>query len=167
MATPSIEDIVKTLLPALEASLDPVCVVDHECRVVYMSQSMRSLLGVRPRDLAQKKPVFCDLITLTACKAKCRIEQVIQSGEAFRLDETPAVKGETKLRVGIKAAPLLPGKLGAVIHLRDTSAEILLQAKYHKSLQIIEEKDLMILQLEEKVQALQRTLRNAAGSRIS
>lgn len=171
MAAPAdLQTIVQGLMPALDASLDPTCVIDPDCRVVFMSQSMRTLLGVRPRDLAQKNLVFCDLIKLTACKDGCKIAQVIKTGEPFRLDETPASRGDTKLRVGIKVGALKTegetAAAGAVICLRDTTAEILLQAKYHKSLQIIEEKDLTILDLEEKVQALQRSLRNAAGTRI-
>lgn len=129
--------------PALEAVLDPLCVVNHKNEVIYANLAMKGLLGLTGKDL-KEYPVFCDRVKLPACEKECQIQHAIDSQEMLRLDETPSTKitpkGHDKMRAIVKVVPFTEDQLkGAIITLRDTTGEVLLQAKYHKILQILQE----------------------------
>lgn len=164
MIEEKLKQILVEMKPALDSSMDCVCVVDIAGQVIYCNTPMRAFLGLRNRELG-KKPVFCDLIKLSACDSACQIDQVIQTGAVVRLDESPASKGKDKLRVSLRALPLFDEdgskRIGAIITLRDTTGEVLLQAKYHKLLEIAVQKDAKIAELDEKIQALQLSMRKA------
>jgi PAS domain-containing protein len=153
--------------PAFEVSLDAIAVIDEFCRVRYANGQMRSLLGLTARELSHA-PIFCDCITLAACQPKCELQKVIDSGKGLRLDESPAERGDNKMRITLKAAPLYyPGKqkgpkpLGAIVTARETTGEILLQAKYHRAMLLLEEKDQEILELADKLRSKEETLRRS------
>lgn len=158
---------ITLLKPAFNASLDAIGVLDVECRLRFANPLMRSLLGLSVREVS-KAPVFCDCIKLDACAAGCEISKVIAKSRDLRLDETPAQRGQAKMRVSLKAVPLYyPGKqkgpnpLGAIISARDTSGEILLQAKYHRAMLLLQEKDLEIENLAERLKAKEEVLRRS------
>jgi hypothetical protein len=157
------------LLPALkvplEGTLDPFCVVNGANEIVHMDLAMRVLLGLSGRDVS-KKLVFCDVLKLSACESSCQIEQVIRSGLPLRQDEQPATRLSRKLRVTLKATPIPDPAdpkqiLGAIIVVRDTSAEVLLHAKYHKMLELLKDKDLQMGEQAAQLRKLQDTLRRA------
>jgi PAS domain-containing protein len=168
LVDPAFRALLKPMTDALECSLDAVCVVDPDGKIAYLNPQMRALLKVTARTLKQSQK-FCDLIKLAACEKSCRIAHVIASGERVRLDEAPAACGGRKMRVMIQAVPLRgEGKtLGAVITLRDTTGEILLQAKYHKSARMIEDLETQVRDLTDKFREMQERLRRAAVARIS
>ena len=161
--------LVAVLKPAFEASLDPICVVNGENRIMYMNMQMKNFLGIRLKDL-ENGVIFCDLVKLSSCRERCQILESIQSAAAMRFDETPATRGADKLRVSLKTVPLLDGPsraslpVGAIITLRDTTGEILLQAKYHKLLELIHQKAERIEALEDKIESLRKSLRGARGA---
>ncbi|HRK03241.1 MAG TPA: PAS domain-containing protein [Oligoflexia bacterium] len=152
--------------PVLSGALDAVAVVDLRNQLAYANPSMKTLLKLRPSHLAGKKK-FCDCITLSICAKKCQIEELIQTATAFRFDESPAVisskADSTKLRVNIRgvAVPNPDTKsstktIGAVITLRDTSADVLVQAKYHKLAELLKERDETIAELRRLNAVLRR-----------
>jgi hypothetical protein len=168
----NLKAMLQTLKPALEASLDAVAMVDSSNRLVYANVAMRGLLGVSTQQL-KKAPVFCDLLKLSVCVKSCEILGALKSGETLRLDETPASRRGEKLRVLLKAVPLfdLSGSdsksatkpVGALISVRDTTGEVLLQAKYHKILQMLADKEEQITDLLDRLNTLRGTLRRARG----
>jgi PAS domain S-box-containing protein len=160
-----INPVIDALLTTFDAVLDPLCVVNRENKIVHFNSAMKSFFGMTARELA-KHHVFCDLLKLAACEKSCEVLKVIKSGKAVRLDETPASYKERKMRLLLKVVPLHdprdPGKkapIGAIITLRDSTAEILVQAKYQKLLQLLEEKDDKILQMEERMLSIRKAIR--------
>lgn len=155
----------------MDASLDSYFVVDDKSELVLMSPGLRALLKLRPKSGAKNKK-FCDSIELSVCKKGCVIDRLLESGEDFRFDETPAVQGDSKMRLTIKGVPIYSANkrrkkpIGAIVTVRDTSGEIIVQAKYHKALNIISEKEEEIAKLEDKIQGLLRSLRNTGGLRM-
>jgi transcriptional regulator with PAS, ATPase and Fis domain len=164
-------NLIEPMEVALECSLDPVCVVDRENRIVYINAPMRTLLKTNKRAL-QAGQKFCDVMKLAACAKSCCIVKVMESGEGLRLDETFATSPNGKMRVVLKAVPIRStdpqnGVAGALITVRDSTGEILLQAKYHKSSQIIAGLEQQLSDLGEKYRDMQERLRRAAYQRIS
>jgi sensor histidine kinase regulating citrate/malate metabolism len=172
MAT-ELDSVVEALGPAIRSSLDAVCVVNERAEIVHMNRAAKALLGLR-KSSSQKKPVFCGLLKLAACAGGCQIEKAIRKAQPFRLDEAPAALGDTKLRLTLQAVPVFaPGDskssqaIGAVINVRDTTAEVILQAKYHKVVDLLVERELTIAEQEDKIHSLQSTLKRAAVSRVA
>jgi hypothetical protein len=167
---------LESILPNLTASLDCVCVVDKSNHIVHMNLAMKSFLGLRG-GRSSKTPVFCDVLKLVACEKGCQILDAIDTGNTgntLRLDEAPATRGDAKLRVLVKVIPLhdvdekVPSEpVGAMITLRDTTGEVILQAKYHKTMQLLSEKDSKIRALDDKITDLQAALRRARTSRAA
>jgi hypothetical protein len=172
MSDTKIKQMIKALQPAFETAMDPFCVIDDKCGVVYMNRPMKALLSVKPRQL-QANMHFCKFIALSACSESCKVERIVSHEEPLRLDESPAVLNTRKIRILLRGMPLYEegsrsGKpIGAIISMRNTTGEILVQAKYHKLGLILEEKDIRISELETQVKNLQLTLKKAAISRIS
>lgn len=155
--------------PVFESSLDGVCVLDTDCRIKYANAQLRSLLGLSGRQVT-RAPVFCECITLAACTPKCLISKIFDSGKKLRLDETPAERGDSKIRVSLNAVPVFyPGKqkgskpLGIIISARETTGEILLQAKYHRTMLMLQERDREVLELAERLRDKEEALRRARG----
>ena len=152
--------------PALQAVLDGICVLDCQHRVVYCNLAMKSLFGLSARALAQK-PDFCSLIELSGCRhdrGKCCLNPVLEKGEELVFAETPAVRDGEKVRISLHAVPVLSvGRdtetpLSAVVSLRDTTGEVLLQAKYHKLLELLEHKDEQLETVSTKLAELRERL---------
>jgi hypothetical protein len=162
---------IRLMKPALEATLDGVCVVDASGRIVWLNLAMKNALGVRGRMLEEGLS-FCDHIKLQACHEGCQIERMLKQGRAVRFDDAPArrvgekasAKETEKMRIMLKATPIQgEGKkvIGGVIQFRDSTGEVLLQAKYHKLMLVVEEKDLEISALKRRVHTLMTSLRRA------
>jgi transcriptional regulator with PAS, ATPase and Fis domain len=166
MTDARLKKVLSGLKPFLEASLDPICVVDAAGKIAYVNLGMKNLLSLRGSDL-KKGIEFCSTIKFAACQTECQIKHALSSSRPLRLDETPAQRGGEKLRVALKAVPLrdpegeAPGAIGAIIVLRDTTGEVILQAKYHKLMHVVGEKDLQIAELEGRIEKLQAVLRRA------
>ena len=166
------KNYVQIMKTALEASLDAVCILDGDCRIIYLNPILRSLMGLRGREVA-KKPIFCDKIVLTACKSGCKLEESLKKNEILRLDETPAEVNGNKIRLLLKALPIpaQPGKtdstappIGMIVSVRDTTAEILVQAKYHKLKMMVEERDMKLVELQNEIKALRDSYRFRGSS---
>jgi transcriptional regulator with PAS, ATPase and Fis domain len=168
LVDPNFRALIKSMNDALESSLDAVCVVDRQNQIAWLNPPMRAVLKATARSLKDNRK-FCDLLKLAACDKGCKIMHVMESAEKLRLDEAPAATATGKMRVLLQAVPLqLEGKVvGAVINLRDTTGEILLQAKYHKSARMIEDLETQVQDLSEKFREMQERLRRAAIARIS
>ncbi|MCM2279197.1 MAG: PAS domain-containing protein [Oligoflexia bacterium] len=173
--TDVLKSLILTLKPAIEASLDAVAIVDARNQVVYCNVAMKSFLGLKQKDLA-RHPVFCELVKISACEGDCQLLAAIRRGSALHLDEVPAAKGKgsqaEKIRISLRAVPLHSegGKgevVGAVVSLRDATAEIVLQAKYHKLMEIVAERNEKIYQLDEQVKVLRGALRKARVNAIT
>lgn len=153
--------------PTVQASLDSICIINKKGQIVYLNLAMKTFLNLPAREL-KKLPVFCDVIKMAACERGCQINEVLNTGEALRLDEAPAMRGNEKMRVLLKVSPLYDpespkdqGPVGAIMNLRDTTGEVLLQAKYHKLIQLIADKDAKIAALEERLNTLRDAMRKA------
>lgn len=139
--------------PVIQVSMDGICLIDHEAKIIRCNQVMMNILGIRKRELSHGV-VFTRYFKLAAKDDICPIAEVICSGKAISLDEVPAEIDKKKLRVLLRGMPVfsysLKGDLpiGALISLRDTTGEILVQAKYHKAIQLLEEKDRELLDIK-------------------
>ncbi len=149
---PKIDSLARV---ALDVSLDPTGVIDAEGRLVAMNPAMRSLLGIRGR----KRPgkiILCDAIGLTVCEGRdprrCRLVHVATHGKHLKLDEVPATIQGEMAQITLRAIPVGKPPWGAVVTVRNTTAETLVQAKYHRAVEFMHERD-------EKIAVLQRRLR--------
>lgn len=159
--------LIKSLKPTLESSLDPVAILNSYQQIIYANLAMKNFLQLRARDL-DAMPVFCNLVKLAACKDSCCIQQLMKSGKSVRLDEQPAQRGDEKLRILIKVVPVweqgaakYEDPTGAIITLRDSTAELILQAKYHKLKAVMDEKDAQVRELQGRVEEMQLILKKA------
>jgi PAS domain S-box-containing protein len=156
----SYKSFIKMVTPILESSLDPIALVDDQVRVIYASPSMRQLIGLQARDL--KKGVSLSVyFQLDADKSQVFWKDFFSKMESQRLDEVPASGNGIKMRVQFKAVPLMLNEMkGAVISIRDTSPEIIMQAKYKRLKQMVAEREEVIAELEEKLHSIRTTIRN-------
>ena len=148
---------------AIDASLDAACIVDRDGRIQSYNSSLKHMLQMPVRQL-ESHPVLCDALTLSVCKHACQIKEAIEIGAARRFDETPAVIQNQKVRILLKVTPIFDseqktGKAsGAIITIRDTTAELLLHAKYLKLQKVIKEKDSRIEEKDSKIEELSERL---------
>jgi len=162
----ALKKIVDNLKPALDASLDPACILDTSGKIVSFNFSMKGFLVIPAREL-KKNLVLTDLIKLTVPNENSTIAHLLKTGEQIKLDETPATRGDTKLRILFRAVALFdPDKpkslpIGALITLRDSTGEVLLQAKYHKVSELLHEREVQVSELETKLESFRTALRNA------
>lgn len=172
MSADALKKYQQEVKPAVDASMDAVCIIDTEGKLVYYNLVMKSFLSLKNRELT-KQPSLGDLLKLTA-EGSSQLRELFEKGTMVRLDESPASRGKEKVRISFRAVPLYdPAKslkgapIGALITLRDTTGEILLQAKYHKLLEMMMEKDSKIADLEDRLKALRSSLRKARVDTIS
>lgn len=161
-------NLMSQLIPLLEASLDPVAVLDQQGEIVYMDLAMKSALGLRGREL-RKRLVFWEQLKLGVDGHESgRLKDVLKKGESFRADDLPAQRKGENLRVSLKAVPVHahypanPGDVpvGAIVTLRDTTAEIMLQGKYHKARELLRDATAELAELRPRVERLENTLRS-------
>lgn len=118
---------------------------------------------MRAREL-KSSPVFCDRLKLSVCDKGCQVLAAIQRKAVARFDELPATLGETKLRMILKVSPIpdpdSDDVLGAVLFMRNTTAEIVLQAKYKKLIQLAGQREEMVRDLQTRVESLMSSLKH-------
>lgn len=159
-----LKDFVKSLKMAIEVSLDPVLIVDTEMRIIYFNTAFKALTQLTRRELATGTD-FLKLIRFGGGVQSQRMRNVVEKSEVMRLDEAPAEVGKRKIRVTMKAVPVFdpddPEKepIGALVAIRETTGEVLVQAKYHKIRQLLEEKDLAIDDLRDQLHRLRDSYR--------
>lgn len=151
----------------LEGSIDPCALLDNHGHIIYANAAMRTMIGLRGKSSQTTKKKFLELIKIKDDRVIAFFKMAEDSPMERRYDEVPAELKSEKIRVCFKARVLKVSRnspaLGILVTLRDTTGEVLLQAKYHKSLEMLQMKDDKILALEEKITLLQRTLRHASG----
>jgi hypothetical protein len=158
---------IAQLAPILDLSLDPTCIVDEQNRIVYANIQLKSFIGLKVKHL-KSPPVLCDHIKLAACEKSCQLLASVRKSKRLELDEVPAVRGGERLRIWLRANPLFApgiprtaGAVGMLVVMRNTTAELVLQAKYHKVLEILKEREERIGDLERRVASLQDSIRKA------
>jgi hypothetical protein len=154
--------MLATLVPVLDASLDPYAVIDIRGELLHADQSMRAFLGIRGRKIPEGV-TFSALLKITSHPKW--IWEMLDSGEAVRLDEASAILREDKLRVNLKATPIRDSSapaaakpIGAIIMVRNTTDDVLLVAKYAKMQRIIEEKDRLIAAMHAQMEKLKKRM---------
>ena len=142
--------------------MDPLCIVGQECEILHLNLAMRAVLGIKGRQRPASLD-FCAFVKLSAFAEGCPVRRLIESGESVQHDQTPAVIAGHKMRILFRAVPFMTDSdgrvLAALIALRDTTGEVLLQAKYHKLKQMVAERDGTITILEEKLKRIRDTFR--------
>jgi len=157
-----LEDAYRRLKPALDASLDPACIVMADGTVHSGNAAFRSLVKKSQRDLDGKCRLL-DLLRLTDERDEASLGAAIREGKKFQTVEAPASLEGHKVRLSVKTAAVqLPGAkagrpLGSLVCLRDSTGEVLVQAKYLKLLKILEEKDQLVSELKDRLDSTRRT----------
>jgi PAS domain-containing protein len=165
------ESLIRSHASLLDASMDPICVLNPDAGIVFLNKSMSVFLGASPRTL-RKCPKFCDLVELGVCKGGCKLAHALDEGKAFRVSETLAIRNKESLRISLRLIPVSTTVAGipegcAFMSLRDSTAEIVVQAKFHRAVDLIKQRDEAIQDLNDKVRALQKSLRDASLYRIA
>lgn len=159
----TLDNLLKSMAPAIEGSLDGICMLNRDCEIVYANAAARHLLKLRVRDIKLNK-VFCDIIKLSCCSQNCQIDKSMKVKESIHFDELPVVLNDHKMRIMLKGIPLFGRKdsdpVGILLTIRDTTAEVLVQAKYHKLAVIMKEKQEEIDELKAKLRRLFEAMRS-------
>jgi len=124
---------VKNTKAFSEVFLDAYCVVDILNNVVDFNIAFTEMCGESFRKVL-KVGNFCDLIKTEFCPHQCPAKQIITSERSIRLDEiTGESKAFPRLRLIIGGIPIFSDEkeiIGALLTIRDVSAEDVLQKKY-------------------------------------
>lgn len=160
------QHLLDLLGPALRVSLDPLAIVDDTGRLLYCNGPMRAFLELKGK-AAVKTARFQEKLQIHDSGGLHPVDRALVTGEEIRLDEEPATKASgQKVRILFKAVPLFDPTqpearkvFAAIVSLRDTSGEVLLQAKYHKLLEMQDDKELEILDLKEKLSGLMESMK--------
>lgn len=119
--------------PLLDIFLDSYCVVDAANQVVDFNVAFTELCNESYRKIL-KIGSFCELLKTEFCPSQCPAHQVMESKKPMRLDELRAAsKTQTNLQLILGAIPILNSQqesLGALLTIRNVSAESELQKKY-------------------------------------
>ncbi len=119
----------------LDLLLDSFVVVDTQNQVVDFNVAFTELCGETYRKILKIKD-FCALLKTEHCPHQCPGRQVLEAKKLVRLDEIKAAsKLQEELSLIIAGIPILnpAGELmGAVVTIRNVSAESELQKKYHQ-----------------------------------
>jgi hypothetical protein len=144
------------LTPSFEAFLDAVCLTDANGIVLHANPAMRILLDLQTKQINRSPgPRFQNFITLPMVANNNPFNPSIFEKGTFRLDETPATKSNgEKARVLLLVTQVRDTEnheiVGHFVNIRDTTAEILLQAKYVKLQQILERKEAELQELRNR-----------------
>jgi two-component system cell cycle response regulator len=117
----------------LEILLDAYCIVDLDNRVVDFNTAFTELCGETYRKIL-KIGDFCELVKTEVCPHQCPSRQVVSSEKALRIDElSGSSKAYSTLNMIIGGVPVFDSErkiIGALITIRNVSAETELQKKY-------------------------------------
>lgn len=119
--------------PLFEVFLDAYCIVDSNNQVLDFNVAFTELCGESYRKILKIKH-FCELLRTEHCPFNCLAVKVIQTGEPARLDE---LRGTSRafpdLQLIMSGIPIRDDSgelLGALMNIRNVSAETELQKKY-------------------------------------
>lgn len=119
----------------MEIFLDAYCIVDLTNHVVEFNTAFTELCGESYRKVL-KVGDFCELLRTELCPHQCPGQQILISGKSLRLDEvTGSSKAFPQLQIILGGVPIHndAGKLvGALVTIRNVSAESELQKKYYE-----------------------------------
>jgi diguanylate cyclase (GGDEF)-like protein len=117
----------------LEVFLDAYCIVDLNNRVVDFNVAFTELCGESYRKIL-KIADFCKLVSTEMCPDNCPARQIVNTKGPVRLDElNGASKAHPELQMILGGVPIvdeLDTVLGALLTIRNVSAESELQKKY-------------------------------------
>jgi len=119
----------------MEIFLDAYCIVDVTNHVVEFNVAFTELCGESYRKVL-KIGDFCELLRTELCPQQCPGRQIVTSGKTLRLDEvTGSSKAYPQLQIILGGVPINNegGKcIGALVTIRNVSAESELQKKYYE-----------------------------------
>ncbi len=118
----------------IDVLLDAFVVVDSQNRVVDFNVAFSELCGESYRKTL-KIGDFCKLLKMERCPDGCPAREVIITGRPIRLDEVKACSStRPELELILGGVPIFADDevtlLGAMLTIRDVSAEMALQKKY-------------------------------------
>lgn len=153
---PDVLEALKLFGPVLT---DAWFVVDEQDRIVALNAAFHQLF---PRAIARnlKSMTCCEAVSLPTREGDRCLRRLCVSGGPFRLSEIDAEVGGQKLRLVISAVPLAfaPEKVGALIVLRDVTADARVQARYRE---LVDGMERQRRELEERLEARTRDLLSA------
>lgn len=119
--------------PLMDVFLDAFCVIDAENRVVDFNVAFTELCGESYRKIL-KTGDFCELVRTELCPGNCPGKRIVTEGRPFRVDElSGGTKAYPTLQLILGGVPIFDdaGKtIGALLTIRNVSAEVELQKKY-------------------------------------
>lgn len=119
--------------PLMDVFLDAFCVVDAENRVVDFNVAFTELCGESYRKIL-KIGDFCELVRTELCPGNCPGKRIITEARPLRIDELAGgTKAYPTLQLILGGVPIFDdaGKaIGALLTIRNVSAESELQKKY-------------------------------------
>jgi diguanylate cyclase (GGDEF)-like protein len=134
----SLQDWIAKHEPLFDVLLDAYCIVDKTNKVVHFNTAFTDLCGESYRKIL-KIGNFCDLIKTVYCPDMCPAKQVLSTASALRLDEIAASSKAfpqlTTILSAITARADSGEILGALITIRNVTAESELQKKYNQRTQ--------------------------------
>jgi hypothetical protein len=157
---PELPEWARPYLPLLDASLDACALLSTEGHVLQVNSAMKVFLALEARALLRSaKPLLTELLQFTGKPDSFPMGEALL--QPLREDELPVQHRKTgeRHRLLLGATPIrAPGTglpEGLFLTLRDSTAEILLQAKYTKLLQMLDQKNEEIADLRNQL-GLQR-----------
>lgn len=118
---------------------DPVFLVDRAFNVWYSNRAFDGAIGVRMNSRRYQSRPCHELLGLDICEKACVMNQAIESGRNIRLAEIEGVPvGGERRHFHINAIPLTRksgDSFGAMIILRDVTAEAEIHRKYKELIQ--------------------------------
>lgn len=117
----------------LEVFLDAYCIVDVSNQVIEFNTAFEEMCGESYRKI-KKIGDFCNLIKTELCPHQCPAKQIMVSQHSLRIDEIKGIsKAYPTIAMIMGGIPILSEDgfvLGALITIRNVSAESELQKKY-------------------------------------
>jgi len=120
--------------PVIDILLDAFAIVDVQNRVVDFNVAFNELCGESYRKTL-KIGNFCELLPTERCPENCPAKEILITGKPVRIDELKAhSKAYPNLQMIVGGVPIYADNggplLGAMLTLRNVSAEMELQKKY-------------------------------------
>ncbi len=121
--------------PILGVLLDAYCVIDTENRVVDFNIAFSELCGKSHKKIL-KIGNFCELLSTERCPNECPGIEILQTKKPLRIDELKgSTEGFNELEMILSGVPIFSKKaelIGALITIRNVTAESSLQKKYYE-----------------------------------
>ena len=128
------EEQIQIIREIAESLTDPVFLVDRAFNVWYYNRAFEGAVGIRLTSRRYKGAPCHQLLGLTICKDACIMKQAADTAQTVRLAEIAGTNaGGVQMNFHITAIPLLKadgGAFGALVFLRDITAETTIHRKY-------------------------------------